>query len=378
MLEGLLGDNFGDPRRQAMLGFAQGLLQGSSPSTTPTSIGGVFAPALQGATGNYNKAIASAAELARAKASGSSSIPALIQEFQFAQKNDGFKGTFQEFVEQYKQRERENFSVTPTYYTKNDGTLGAIQLGNRGNTNEIKLPGGGSINTKNLIRNDLEDRVEWVDPVTKQVVKTDMKGLASAAEATAAGKAFGEEYNDIKKKGIAATAMIPQLERIAQLSPDAYAGRAAPVMQGLRSMLTSFGIDSKTVAAGEELSAITNKLTLQDLGGSLGVAISNGDRSFIEATFPTLATSERGRQQLVNYLIQVKRREQEMLRMADDWRDKHNSMRGFARHMILWSEQNPLFQSKGGSMLGNGEEIIGGGAVQRWERGPDGQPRRVQ
>jgi hypothetical protein len=365
MLEGLLG-NFGDPNRQAMLGFAQGLLQGSSPSQTPVSLGGVMAPALQGASQNYQKAIASAADLARAKATGVGSTPALIQEYQFAVKNDGFTGSFAEFVEKYKQREKENFGITPTYYERPDGTLGMMQLGNRGNTKDVPIPGGGNALTKGMEKIDRGDSWELRDPVTKQTVGIIPKNLAQAEEDKATGKSFGDDYNEIKKRGIAATNMIPTLERVAQLSPQAYAGTAAPVMQTLRSMLTSFGIDSKTVAAGEELSAITNKLTLQDLGGSLGVAISNGDRAFIESTFPNLATSERGRQQLVQYLVKVKRREQEMLRMADEWRDKHKSMRGFARHMILWSEQNPLFEQpvqRGGMVGPPGTEIVGGGVV---------------
>jgi hypothetical protein len=364
MIEGLLG-NLGDPNRQALLGFAQGLLQGGAPSTTPTSIGGVFAPALQGATQNYNKAIASAAELARAKASGTSSVPALIQEYNFAVKNDNFQGSFAEFVEKYKQREKENFSVTPTYFER-DGKMHMLQLGNRGTTKEVEVPGGGSPLSKGLERIDLGDSWELRDPVSKQSLGVISKNLAKAEEDKKTGASLGDDYNDIRKKGMAATAMIPQLERVANLSPQAYAGSAAPVMQSLRSMLTSFGIDSKTVAAGEELSAITNKLTLQDLGGSLGVAISNGDRSFIENTFPNLATSERGRQQLVQYLVAVKRREQEMLRMADEWREKKGSMNGFARHMILWSEQNPLFKQpvqRGGMIGAPGEEIVGGGVV---------------
>jgi hypothetical protein len=365
MLEGLLG-NFGDPNRQAMLGFAQGLLQGSSPSQTPVSLGGILAPALQGASQGHQKAIASAADLARAKATGVGSTPALIQEYQFAVKNDGFTGTFAEFVEKYKQREKENFSVTPTYVQRPDGTLGMIQLGNRGNTRDVDIPGGSSPLTKGMERLDLGDSWELRDPVTKQSLGIIPKNLAKAEEDKKTGASFGDDYNEIKKRGIAATNMIPSLERVAQLSPQAYAGAAAPAMQSLRSMLTSFGIDSKTVAAGEELSAITNKLTLQDLGGSLGVAISNGDRSFIENTFPNLATSERGRQQLVQYLVKVKRREQQMLQMADEWKDKHGSMRGFARHMILWSEQNPLFQQpvqRGGMIGAPGEEIVGGGVA---------------
>lgn len=382
MMEGLLGAfDMSDPRKQGLMGFAQGLLQGGSASQEPLTLGRVFAPAVQGATQGFNRGIAGAADLIKAQKTGSGGdMPALIQEYRFAVDNDKFQGTFGEFIKQYKQRETENFGVAPTYYQR-DGKWHAAQFGNRGSVNPLEPPGGGEWAPPGLDKEDLPDRVNWRDRAGN-IVATTPKNISGAEEQKGAAGVWVEDYKEIAKKARAASAMIPTLQRMSQLSPDAYEGKAAPLMQTLRSFLTSFGIPSDKVAAGEELTMFSNKGVLEGIGGSLGTGISNSDVGLIKETFPGLTTSAAGRQKLVDSLLKLKNREIEVRRLAEEYMADNGSLKGFNTWLARWAAENPLFpqQPQRGGMVGApGEEIVGGGVVQEWTRDPvTGQPRRVR
>jgi hypothetical protein len=193
MLEGLLGDNFGDPRRQAMLGFAQGLLQGSSPSTTPVSLGGVLAPAIGGASQNYQKAVASAADLIKAQKAGSggNSVPALIQEYQFA-KSQGYDKSFMDFVAS-KRGGAGEYGLVPFYGTDEEGNTVMMQPGKAGEAITTKLPPGVKVQGKNEERIDAGTHVIIRDPLTRQTIAVIPKDVRGAAQEAAEGKVAGEK-----------------------------------------------------------------------------------------------------------------------------------------------------------------------------------------
>ncbi len=223
------------------------------------------------------------------------------------------------------------------------------------------------------------------------------------SEGRKSGETFGTEYEDIRKKSAAATSSLATLNRMKQLSPDAFQGAAAPGQQFARSLLTSFGIPSKTVAAGEELTALTNKLVLDAAGGTLGTGFSNADTTFMSNMNPTLAQSALGRSQIIDALVKVKEREQKIAGLAYEWKKSTGSMDGFQSYLAKWAEENPLFPDvtraapvggpAAGSSVGKpGEQILGTGRApvqvrsideaRKLPKGtpiilPDGTPGRV-
>lgn len=158
------------------------------------------------------------------------------------------------------------------------------------------------------------------------------------------GTALAEEYRGITTKAAAATRQLATLRRMSQLSPDAFEGAAAPGMQFARSLLTSIGIPSRTVAAGEEFTALQNKLTLDANNGSLGTGVSNADVQFLSNINPNLSQSAQGRMQIIEVASRLARRDQDIAREAQRYRSINGgSLDGFQVHISDWANRNPLF-----------------------------------
>ena len=194
---------------------------------------------------------------------------------------------------------------------------------------------------------------------------------------------FADTYKGYVNAGISATKRLSSLQRIAQLSPDAFEGGAAPVLQQIRSILSTFGGDAGKVPKGEEFIALSNKLVLDSMpNGSLGAQISNTDRDFIAATIPNLSQTKEGRMQLVETATRIAKREQEVAAMATKWRKANGTMEGFDSALASWAEDHPLFADKKlpdqTTPAQNQDQNKTQVNIIRWERGPDGKPRRVQ
>jgi len=157
------------------------------------------------------------------------------------------------------------------------------------------------------------------------------------------GKDLAAQYSDISKKGAAATGRLNTLARLQQLSPQAYEGAGAPALQLVRSFLTTLGVPSKAVPPGEEFVALSNKMVLDANNGSLGTGVSNADVSFIKAMQPDLSQTRAGREQIIETARQLAKRDQEIAKQAQRYRQQNGSLDGFQTYIADWAEKNPMF-----------------------------------
>lgn len=157
------------------------------------------------------------------------------------------------------------------------------------------------------------------------------------------GASLAEDYKEINKKAAAATTRLGTLSRLAQLSPGAYEGAGAPALQLVRSFLTTLGIPSTAVPKGEEFVALSNKMVLDANNGSLGTGVSNADVAFIKNMQPDLAQTREGRMQIIETARQLAKRDQQVAKLAADYRREKGSLDGFQVYLADWAEKNPMF-----------------------------------
>lgn len=158
------------------------------------------------------------------------------------------------------------------------------------------------------------------------------------------GGDLAAELKIINTKAAAATSRLGTLNRMSQLSPAAYEGAGAPALQLVRSFLTTMGLPSGSVPAGEEFTALSNKMVLDANNGSLGTGVSNADVAFIKNMQPEISQTREGRQQLIETARQLAKRDQEVAKQAANYRRERGSMDGFQVYIQDWAEKNPMFK----------------------------------
>jgi hypothetical protein len=168
----------------------------------------------------------------------------------------------------------------------------------------------------------------------------------ATSEQKATGEGLAKDYSDIRMRGDAATKRLSTLSRMAQLSPNAYEGAGAPGLQYARSLMTTLGMSPGQVPKGEEFTALANKLVLDANNGSLGTGVSNADVSFISAMQPNVAQTKEGRMQIIQTHEALAKRDQQVAKMAYEWKKQYGSLDGFTSAMAQWAEQNPLFANR--------------------------------
>jgi hypothetical protein len=134
------------------------------------------------------------------------------------------------------------------------------------------------------------------------------------------GADLAKELQTINTKAAGATTRLSTLNRLSQLSPQAYEGAGAPALQLVRSFLTTLGLPSGSVPAGEEFVALSNKMVLDANNGSLGTGVSNSDVAFIKNMQPDISQTREGRMQLIDTAKALAKRDQEVARQAAQYR----------------------------------------------------------
>lgn len=161
------------------------------------------------------------------------------------------------------------------------------------------------------------------------------------------GKDLAAQYADITKKASSATSRLGTLSRMAQLSPDAFQGAGAPALQLVRSLLTTMGFPAGgSVKSGEEFIALSNKMVMDANNGSLGPGVSNTDVAFIAKMNPDISQTREGRMELIETSRLLAKRDQEVAKMAADYRRQNGSLDGFQVYIADWANRNPLFKDR--------------------------------
>lgn len=174
-------------------------------------------------------------------------------------------------------------------------------------------------------------------------------------ESKVVGKAFGEQYADIQKAGINAQSTINRVERLNALLQNVQTGKLTPFGTEVAKTAASLGINIDSNLGNKEAAAsLANEMALQlrNPAGGAGMpgAMSDADREFLKSMTPGLSTTPEGRKMMTETTIKIAKRDQEVAKLARDYRKKNGSLdEGFYDVLSAYSNANPLFAAPGGA-----------------------------
>jgi len=310
----------------------------------------------------------------------SGQTPADVREYQYAVSTGMFNGTYQDWLK-FKGNLANKGGLNPIYYR--DPATGEIKIGQPttgGEFRPITTPGPVAIPQMQIDRGnqiDLTPRLAvpgapgaaapgatGVAPTAPGANTSFQKNFVPKGEQSKEGEFYGTQYAEFQKESINSTRVKGILDLTARLSPDAYSGAAAPIVQNVRSALSTFGIDPGKAPVGDMLTSLGNEMTIRSLGG-LGRQISDGDRVYMASVFPSIADTMEGRKMKIEALRAMAQRQEDVAALAEQWKNDPNnngSLKGFAQALAKWADQNPLFPDP---RKGGGAPTGGGWSIQR-------------
>ena len=202
-------------------------------------------------------------------------------------------------------------------------------------------------------------------------------GAEKAQDATV-GKGYGDYQLDLATKGRNAGSTLNTLALMEQAmkKPGFYSGVGGDAMKRANQFLGALGVkDPKAASAAEVFDALSNKVVLDGLGGSLGPGISNTDRDYIARTAPTLAQSEQGNRDLIGVARTLAQRQQAVSQLARDYAAKNGGRidAGFDQALDAFARDNPLFPQAAGSATASAPKEPPQGAPAGTRLAPDGK-----
>jgi hypothetical protein len=169
-------------------------------------------------------------------------------------------------------------------------------------------------------------------------------------EAKAVGKELGKQYATIQQAGAQAAGKVDKFDRLSSLLEGVNTGKLTPKMTEIAGYAEALGIkldpklDQKQAA-----NALIGELTLQARNPSGGAgmpgAMSDADREFLRTLNPSLAQTTGGNKQILATLKKVSVRDQQVAKMAREYRAKNGTIEGFTDELAKWSDDNPLFDA---------------------------------
>lgn len=152
---------------------------------------------------------------------------------------------------------------------------------------------------------------------------------------------------EIQKAGQNASSSINTLNTMNKLldNPNLYTGPGGTRVNQIKGLLKAAGVNVEGVPEAEFFRALSNKTTLDATGGSLGVAISNADRDFMQQQSANLDNSPQGNRQIIANAIKVEERKRDIAKWAREYKAKNKGQldAGFQDFLAQKAEQNPLF-----------------------------------
>jgi len=146
---------------------------------------------------------------------------------------------------------------------------------------------------------------------------------ADAAYDTDTAKAVAGQYNAIQTAGQRASGAISNFNRINQLLDGFSTGRFTPAGKELAKAAASLGIQVDPRWGNVEAAdALSKKLALDAMGGSLGAGFSNADRAFVEGMNPSIVNTPAGRKQIIAFGVARAQRDQQVAQMARQWQQR--------------------------------------------------------
>lgn len=171
-----------------------------------------------------------------------------------------------------------------------------------------------------------------------------------AAYAGDLAKAAAGQYTSIQSAGQKAATNITNFTRMNQLLDGLNTGSLAPSGLALQKALASVGIQGNPAwGRVEAADALSKKLALDAMGGSLGAGFSNADRGFVEAMNPSIVNTPQGRKQMIEFGIARAKREQFVAEKARQWNQRAGRLdkpdrngKTFFDYLDAYAASNPL------------------------------------
>lgn len=173
------------------------------------------------------------------------------------------------------------------------------------------------------------------------------------ASETAYDKAMGESIAKMRAQLLtdanSAPARLGTLSLMEQAlnQPGFYSGAGADIVGPLKSFATGLGItDPSGISSMETFSAAAKQMTLDKMGGSLGVGVSNADVGFLTSTVPNLSATPQGNKVLIEVQRRLANRQIELNRLAEKYANEHGGRidEGFSSVATEYADRNPLFK----------------------------------
>tara|TARA_B100001939_G_scaffold348162_1_gene373338 strand:+ start:4286 stop:5773 length:1488 start_codon:yes stop_codon:yes gene_type:complete len=137
----------------------------------------------------------------------------------------------------------------------------------------------------------------------------------------------GIEYtNKLYSKADTAAAFRSTLDRQLALldDPNFDAGAGSFLITGAKSLLNRFGFEGADPSSNQEFVALMNQQILNNLGGSLGVGVSNADVMFLEKMTANPDMSPKAIERMLLAAKALLRREEELRAYARKWMNDNN------------------------------------------------------
>jgi hypothetical protein len=167
----------------------------------------------------------------------------------------------------------------------------------------------------------------------------------------AVAKDYADVFTGLQKSGRNAPRTLGTLNAMEGYlnDPNFHSGFGGETALRVNQGLTALGIkDSKAASATEAFRALGNQTVIDAAGGSLGTAVSNGDRDFIAQTAPNLANTPEGNRELIGMRKKLAQREIDASKFAREYAAKNGGRLDakFDDALAQWAEANPLFKGQ--------------------------------
>jgi len=162
------------------------------------------------------------------------------------------------------------------------------------------------------------------------------------------GGSFADKEIAINKASTNATETLTTVRMMKDIAmqPNFETGSGSDgLLQANKFFSRLFG-SSTDVSDNETFKSLSNQLILKNLGGSLGVGVSNADLAFIQTTVPTINNTKEGIKQMLNIQEKLAMRQIQIGQLAMKWRSENNGKMltsEWDMYLNTWKEANPLF-----------------------------------
>jgi hypothetical protein len=163
------------------------------------------------------------------------------------------------------------------------------------------------------------------------------------------GKNLGEKTVSIMDSGMQAASKIGTLNLLKESLANVYQGAGGDTFQNLRRIGQSLGFKVDNVGDGDLAQSISRQMALQlrdpSQGAGMPGAMSDADREYLMSMVPSLSKTPQGNAQLIDMMIKMQQRNQDVAQMARTYMAGNNGRLDykFFGNLADWTKANPLF-----------------------------------